>query len=196
MAVAAILVIAIGFAAQMLMQKPPQTAQQKTGQANVGGPFTLVNTAGETVTEADFLGKPLLIYFGYTFCPDICPYSLQVMATALDSLGADKTKFTPIFITVDPERDTVASLAAYVASPSFPDGLVGLTGTAEQITAAAAAYAVYAKKAGEGDDYLMDHTSAIFLMDEGGDYAAVFTHLSSADDIAKCLRRHLNKKRC
>lgn len=177
----------------MAMQKSPPTAH---ANIEIGGPFTLLNTAGETVTEADFFGKPMLVYFGYTFCPDVCPYSLQIMAAALDQLGEDKTKITPVFISVDPARDTVESMGTYVTSPSFPDGLVGLTGSEAQIAAIAGAYAVYFKKAGDGDDYLLDHTSAMFLMDNRGQYEAVFTHTNSAEDIAKCLRRHLNNKRC
>ena len=186
-----VLVIAISFAVQMLRQKPPARSE-----VQIGGPFTLTDQDGKTVTEADFLGKPMLVYFGYSYCPDVCPFALQMMATALDSLGKDKAKITPVFVSVDPERDTPENLAQYVRSASFPDGLVGLTGTPEQIKAVAGAYAVYYKKVGEGDDYIMDHTSAMFLMDKSGKYVAVFTHSSSVDDIAKCLRRHLDGKRC
>jgi protein SCO1 len=190
-AAAMVLVIAVSFAIQMARQKPPERIT-----ANIGGPFTLTDSSGKTVTDADFLGKPMLVYFGYSYCPDVCPYALQMMASALDTLGRDKGRITPVFITVDPERDTPETLAPYVRSASFPDGLVGLTGTMEQIKSVAKAYAVYFKKVGEGDDYIMDHTSAMFLMDRQGKYVAVFTHSSSVDDVAKCLRRHLDGKRC
>ncbi|MDQ7018563.1 MAG: SCO family protein [Robiginitomaculum sp.] len=190
-AAAMVLVIAVSFAIQMTRQPPPARTE-----VNIGGPFTLTDTSGKIVTQADFLGKPMLVYFGYSYCPDVCPYALQMMASALDTLGKDKSRITPVFITVDPERDTPENLAQYVHSASFPDGLVGLTGTPEQIKAIAKAYAVYFKKVGEGDDYVMDHTSAMFLMDKDGKYVAVFTHSSSVDDIAKCLRRHLDGKRC
>ncbi len=186
-----IAVIAISFAVQMARQGKP--APQS---ANIGGPFTLTDQDGRTVTEADFLGKPMLVYFGYSYCPDVCPFALQMMASALDTLGDDKSRITPVFVSVDPERDTPENLAQYVRSASFPDGLVGLSGTAEQIKNVASTYAVYYKKVGEGDDYIMDHTSAIFLMDAKGKYVAVFTHSSSVDDIAGCLRRHLSGKRC
>ncbi len=186
-----VLVIAVGFTVQMILDK-----KSDTRGADVGGAFTLVNSSGQRVSEADFLGKSMLVYFGYSYCPDVCPYSLQMMASALDTLGADKARITPVFISIDPARDTPQSLAAYETSNSFPDGLVGLTGTADEIKAVAKAYAVYFKKIGEGDDYLMDHTSAIFLMDKRGQYVAVFTHSSSVDDIATCLRRHLDSKKC
>ncbi len=195
-AVAAILVIAIGFAVQMGFGAKKAADPVASTPANIGGPFSLTNTRGEKVTEADFLGKPMLVYFGYSYCPDVCPYALQIMASALDTLGPGKGRITPVFISVDPKRDTPESLAQYVSSSSFPDGLVGLTGTADEVAAAAKAYAVYYKKVGEGDDYIMDHTSAIFLMDKEGKYVAVFTHTSSVDEIAKCLRRHLDGKRC
>jgi protein SCO1 len=199
-ATAMVLVIVVSFAVQMVLQKRagpmPVAITAKTPVANIGGPFTLVDSSGKTVTEADFAGKSMLVYFGYSYCPDVCPYALQLMASALDTLGKDKAKITPVFITVDPERDTPQALAQYITSPSFPEGLVGLTGSPEQIKAVAKAYAVYFKKAGEGDDYAMDHTSAMFLMDSQGKYVAVFTHSSGVDDIAKCLRRHVNGKRC
>ncbi len=164
--------------------------------AAIGGPFTLINQDGKTVTQDDFKGKAMLVYFGYSYCPDVCPYSLQLMASALDMPGVKKDLFTPVFISVDPARDTPEQLAQYVKSPSFPDGLVGLTGSAENIAALAKAYGVYFKQVGEGDGYLMDHTSVIYLMDENGRYVALFTHTNSADDIAKCLRRFGQGKRC
>ena len=190
-AAAMVLVVAISFAVQMLRQKPPARSE-----VLIGGPFTLTDQDGKTVTEADFLGKPMLVYFGYSYCPDVCPFALQMMASALDTLGEDKGRIQPVFVSVDPERDTPENLAQYVRSASFPDGLIGLTGTPEQIKAMAGNYAVYYKKVGEGDDYIMDHTSAMFLMDKKGKYVAVFTHSSSVDDIAKCLRRHLDGKSC
>lgn len=195
-AIALVLVIGVFFAIQMVMQARQNAAPVESSTANIGGPFTLTDTHGKIVTQADFLGKPMLVYFGYSSCPDVCPFALQLMAAALDILGKDKAKITPVFISIDPARDTPQSLAPYVQSPSFPDGLVGLTGTSEQVKAVARAYAVYFKKAGDGSDYLMDHTSAIFLMDARGKYVAVFTHSSSADAIARCLRRNLDGKRC
>ena len=166
------------------------------GTAAIGGSFVLTDSSGKQVTDKDFLGKPMLVYFGYSYCPDVCPFTLQLMASALDKLGPDKDRIQPVFISVDPERDTPQTLAQYVRTPGFPDHLTGLTGTPEQIADVAHKYSVYYKKAGKGEGYLVDHTSAIFLMDTRGKYAAVFTHRSKVDDIAKCLRRHLDGKKC
>ena len=190
---ALILVAALALGLQAIFKSP---AGRSGGGAAIGGAFTLTDSHGRTVTEKDFLGKPMLVYFGYTYCPDVCPFTLQLMAQALDRLGPDKARIQPVFISVDPERDTPQTLAQYIHSPGFPDNLEGLTGTPEQIADIAHKYAVYYKKAGEGDAYLVDHTSAIFLMDAQGKYAAVFTHNSSVDDIARCLRRHLDGKKC
>lgn len=147
-----------------------------SGEADIGGPFTLVDHTGATVTEQSYRGRPMLIYFGYTYCPDICPYSLQLLAIALDQLSVEeRAQFQPILITVDPERDTVDAMAQYVTSNAFPDGLIGLTGTLEQVTAAAAAYRVAYRRAGEGDDYLMDHSSIVYLMNSEGRFVDIFT---------------------
>ncbi|MFN3745089.1 MAG: SCO family protein [Hyphomicrobiaceae bacterium] len=163
-----------------------------TGRALVGGPFTLVDHTGKTVTEKDFRGRYLLIYFGFTHCPDVCPSALQVVAAALDKLGAKADQVVPIFITVDPERDTPEQLASYV--PSFHPRLVGLTGTQEQIAAAAKAYRVYAKKVEDPKSsagFTYDHTSLIYLMDREGAYVAHFTHATSVDRIAERLAKVL-----
>lgn len=151
-------------------------AVRVSGEAAIGGPFTLVDHTGATVTEQTYRGKAMLIYFGYTYCPDICPYSLQLLAIALDQLSeAERAQFQPILITVDPERDTPEALAQYVSSNAFPDGLVGLTGTQEQVAEAAQAYRVAYRRAGEGDDYLMDHSSIVFLMNSEGRFVDIFS---------------------
>ncbi len=157
----------------------------------IGGPFTLMDHTGRPVTDADFRGKWMLIYFGYTYCPDVCPTSLTTMVDALDLLGEAGTKVVPVLITVDPERDTPAQLASYVAA--FGPRVVGLTGTAEQIAAAAKAYRVYyakAKpKAGDGEVYLMDHSSIVYLVDPQGKFHQHFaSHQIDADEMARRLR--------
>src|SRR5690349_7329011 len=111
----------------------PAAGVRSVGQAMVGGPFTLVDHTGKQVTDRDFRGRIMLVFFGFTFCPDVCPSGLQVIAAALDKLGPQAQKITPILITIDPERDTPAQLAAYVKS--FHPRLVGLTGTPEEIAA-------------------------------------------------------------
>lgn len=164
------------------------------GIAAIGGPFTLTDQTGETRTERDFHGSYNLIYFGYTFCPDVCPTALQVMTSAMDRLDKGmQAKITPIFITIDPARDTVEHLAAYVEN--FHPRMIGLTGTEEQVVQAARAYRVYYAKSkeSEGDttDYLMDHSSFVFLMDPTGLYVTHFTHATKPDRMAETLQEKI-----
>jgi protein SCO1/2 len=155
-----------------------------TGTALVGGPFTLVNQDGQTVTDKDFSGRYLLIFFGYTYCPDICPTELQVMTQALAAMGDRASAIRPLFITIDPERDTPEVMKSYVEN--FDGNLVGLTGSAEQIAAAAKAYRVYYKRAGNSasSDYLMDHSSIIYLMGPDGRFVTHFSYTTDANDLA------------
>ena len=156
-----------------------------TDRTLIGGPFTLTDHEGNTVTEADFLGRYTLVYFGYTFCPDVCPMELQSITEALERLGPKADDVVPLFITVDPERDTVAVMADY--AQNFHANLRALTGTPEEIRATTRAYRVYFKKADgpeEGDDYLMDHTSLIYFMGPDGSYITHFTFGSPPDEIA------------
>lgn len=164
------------------------------GKANIGGPFTLTDHTGQTVTDRDYLGKPTLIYFGFAFCPDVCPTALQQMGAALEILGQDADRLTPIFITVDPGRDTPDRLAVYVTSNGFPENLIGLTGTNEQVGEAAAAYAVYAARINDTAStagFTFDHTSIIYLMDKNGDFVDAFSHLDTPERIASVLKAHL-----
>lgn len=161
-----------------------------TGKALVGGPFELVNHNGETVTDRDFLGQNLLIYFGFTYCPDICPTELSKMAAAIDMLP-DDANVTPMFITIDPERDGVEEVKTYAGA--FHPDMVGLTGTPEQIDTAAKAYRVYYAKneSGGSTDYLMDHSSIIYFMDTNGEFVAHFTIDSTPEEIAERIRKIL-----
>jgi cytochrome oxidase Cu insertion factor (SCO1/SenC/PrrC family) len=158
---------------------------------SVGGPFTLTDTSGHSVTDATYRGRWMLVYFGYTFCPDVCPTELQAVSAALDALGPDAAKVTPLFITVDPERDTVAALADYVKL--FDERLIGLTGTPEQIAAVARAYRVYYAKATPKDSssYLMDHSSFLYLMGPDGALQALFRPGTSPQDLAAAIRARL-----
>lgn len=161
--------------------------QRGTGQADIGGPFTLVDQDGAPFTDADLLGRPSLIYFGYTFCPDVCPLSLQVMEAAIERLPPGlRADIRPVFISVDPERDTPERLKQYAQTPGFPAGLVALTGTVEQVEAAKAAYRIYSARGEQaGDFYLVDHTSIIYLMDQTGTFAAAFSHTESPQTVAE-----------
>lgn len=159
--------------------------EKVTGRALIGGPFTLTDHEGNTVTEADFKGRHTLVYFGYTFCPDVCPTELQSITEALEDLGPRADGVTPVFITVDPERDTVPVMADYAGN--FHPRLRALTGTMEQIRAATRAYRVYFKKAETAEDdeyYLVDHTSLVYLMGPDGDYVTHFTFGTPPADMA------------
>ena len=163
----------------------PSVGQQVTGKALIGGAFTLTDNTGKRVTDQDFHGKYTLVFFGFTSCPDICPAGLQLMAGALEKLGTKAPRITPIFISVDPQRDTPEKLAAYVKN--FDPRLVGLTGTPEEIAAVAKAYKVYYAKVPSKerpDDYTMDHTSIIYVIDPKGEFVTHFTPSTSADDMA------------
>ena len=151
----------------------------------VGGPFTLEDSAGKPVSDRDFRGKYMLVYFGYTFCPDVCPTTLNEVADALDHLGTKANDLQPIFITVDPQRDTPAVVKQYTAA--FSPKLIGLTGTPEQIAAVAKAYRVYyaEHRTGPGpNDYSMDHSSILYLMGPDGKFIAPVRADESGKDMA------------
>lgn len=163
------------------------------GIVTIGGPFTLVDQDGKTRSDGDFRGEHLLIYFGYTYCPDVCPTALSDMGLALDELGDEAAKVRPIFITVDPSRDTPERLKPYVAN--FHPRMIGLTGSEQAVTAAAKAYRVYfAKSKSEAapGEYLMDHTSIIYLMSPEGRYLTHFGHGTTAETMAARIRDNLS----
>ena len=164
----------------------------ETGKALIGGPFTLTDHTGKRVTDKDFLGKPLLIFFGFTNCPDICPSGLQVMAAALDKLGSKGSKVTPIFITLDAQRDTPEKLAQYVKS--FHPRLVGLTGSEMELAAAAKAYRVYAQKVSDDatpGSYTYDHAAIIYLMGADGAFITHIPHTTNVEQVVSILDKSL-----
>jgi cytochrome oxidase Cu insertion factor (SCO1/SenC/PrrC family) len=164
----------------------------QTGTALIGGPFSLTDQTGRPVTDADYRGRHMLIYFGFTFCPDVCPTELQVMATALDQLGRQADQVQPLFITVDPDRDTPSQLAGYVSQ--FHPRMAGLTGTPEQIAAAARAYRVYYSKVPNKENdgyYTMDHSSFVYLMSPDGRFLEAFAHGTTPDKMAQGIRAHI-----
>lgn len=175
--IAAVVLLAAGVAAWMLTPAPDSgRSEPPGGSALVGGPFSLLDQTGKRVTDQDFRGRYMLIFFGYTFCPDVCPLELQAISEAIDALPPRvAARIQPIFITVDPARDSVPVMADYVKH--FTPSLIGLTGTADEIKAAARAYRVYYQKAADGQDadYLMDHSAIIFLMGPKGDYVSHFS---------------------
>jgi protein SCO1/2 len=161
-----------------------------TQPSNVGGPFQLTDQNGRMVTDRDFTGKPFLVFFGFTNCPDICPTTLFEMSEVLNRLGSDAEKTAGLFISIDPERDTPEKLKDYLSS--FHPRIFGLTGTTEQMVAIEKEYRVYAKKVPLKDgDYTMDHTAVVYLMDKNGRFVAPFNLKRSAEEAAADLRRRL-----
>ncbi|MCP5366945.1 MAG: SCO family protein [Hyphomicrobiales bacterium] len=168
-------------------------AASPAGAAAPGGRFILWDKSHQAVTDQDFRGRFMLVFFGYTFCPDICPTSLNTIAEAMELLGKDAQQVVPIFISVDPARDTVEHLRDYV--DAFDSRIVGLTGTPEMIARVAAAYKVTytkVKEAGtEDDNYTIDHTASVFLMGPDGKFLVKFLHGITPEDLAKRIRDFL-----
>jgi protein SCO1/2 len=155
----------------------PQEGRQATqiGEAAIRSEFTLTDHTGDRVTEADFLGRWQLVFFGFTYCPDVCPTTLAYMASVLDTLEATADRIAPLFITVDPARDTPTVMADYVSA--FHPKLTGLTGSEEDVAAAAHAFRVYYERLEEGsaqDGYLMAHSGHIYLMTPEGRFETTF----------------------
>ncbi|HUW72696.1 MAG TPA: SCO family protein [Methyloceanibacter sp.] len=163
-----------------------------SGKALIGGPFELVGKGGKTVTDKDFRGRYMLVFFGFTRCPDICPAELQVMSTALDELGDDADKVVPVFITLDPERDTSDSVTTYVEN--FGPNFVGLSGSPEAIAKVAKSYRVTYQKFQDqsmGDNYTIDHSALAYLMGPDGEFVTHIPYGTSPDKMAETLRRYL-----
>lgn len=185
---------AIGFVvalAVLAVAMLPRLITLAPSTPSVGGAFTLIDQTGRTVTDADFRGKLMLIYFGYTFCPDVCPTTLGTVSQAYDQLTpAEQAQVVPIFITVDPERDTVDQIAQYV--DAFSPALIGLTGSPDQLAPVLREFHVYARKAdGPDGNYSVDHSSILYLMGKDGKYATHFSGEVAPGDIVAGLRRQL-----
>lgn len=158
----------------------------------IGGAFALKDQTGKLRTDADFRGQLMLVYFGFTYCPDICPTDLQQIGLAMEQLGGDAKNVQPLFITLDPERDTAENLAQYV--PLFHPRLLGLTGSIKDVSQAADAYRVYYKRVPTGsrpDDYTVDHSAFIYLLDRDGKYLGFFPPGTDAAKMVDMIRPHL-----
>jgi cytochrome oxidase Cu insertion factor (SCO1/SenC/PrrC family) len=177
-------------------EEQPSAAQMMDdlmyGRGTVGGPFTLTDQTGHKRSDSEFRGKLMVVYFGYTYCPDVCPADLMAITQALDALGPAAESIQPVFITVDPERDT-ERLADYVAA--FHPSLVGLTGSSEEIRRVANSYkAFYAKVPDEqSGEYSIDHAGVIYLMGRGGDYLGFMPPQTGPDRLTEVLRKYLAK---
>lgn len=177
-------------------QAPP--SGHSVGTVTIGGPFDLLDGKGNAFTDAQLKGRYSLIFFGFTHCPDICPLTLQVMSQALDLAGPAAEQVTPVFISVDPERDTPDLVGSYVEA--FDPRIVGLTGAPEQVAQAMSSYKVFAQKAPLLDadgkdtgDYTVQHSTMIYFMGPDGQYVTHFTNGTAAEDIAAYIRREVAK---
>ena len=187
------LAAALGIASQLAVRQ----GSGGVAASGIGGPFSLQATDGTVVTEKSYAGRLKLVLFGFTHCPDVCPTGLATMSAALDQLGPKATGVQPLFISVDPERDTPAVLRDYVSV--FP-GVIGLSGSAEAVAAAALAYRVYVARVSPtggpvepgSTDYVVDHTALIYLMDGDGSYLGFFKSGTGADEMAAALKTHLD----
>ena len=184
---AVVFVVFTGLAIRSGVLSPP-------GQADlIGGPFQLVDQAGAPADQSMLKGKWSAVFFGYTFCPDVCPTTLFALGQAEGLLGGKAKDFQTVFISVDPARDTPAKLAAYVANPSFPKKIRGLTGTSAQVAVAAKAYRVVYQKATEGPDYLMAHSSIIYLMNPRGRFACVMAADTTPAEMARKIKAAMDQ---
>lgn len=185
--IAGLVLLAAGALAWVVMQPPGQSPFAHA----IGGSFRLVDQDGRTVTDTDLHGKWLLVYFGYTHCPDACPTALNDIALALRALGKRAAAVQPVFITVDPKRDTPAAMKEYVKSFDAP--ILALSGSEAAVAEAARAYRVYyARHDLPGGDYEMDHSSIIYLMDPQGRFVASLTETNSAKQITDALKKSVS----
>jgi protein SCO1 len=187
--------IAVGLAAIALtvfiVIRPAQPARP-TASVPIGGAFQLTDQGGRAVDQSLLHGKWSAVYFGYTYCPDVCPTTLQMLGTVDRSLGARQKDFQVVFVTVDPARDTPSQLKLYLSNGVFPPGAIGLTGTPDQIARIAAAYGVYYQKQGAGADYTVNHSSVIYLMNPSGGFDSVIASASTPADAKAAILKAMN----
>jgi len=200
-AVCLALAVLIGAGALWVNQQRTEMATTAEGQpvvsfgrADVGGPFTLVDQTGRTVDQSILQGRWTAVFFGFTHCPDFCPSTLQALDAARDRLGEGGENLQIVFITIDPERDTPEALADYLQTASFPEGVIGLTGTPEQVAEAAQAYrVVYNRRDLEGGGYTMDHSLNIYLMNPAGEFAIPLSASLGPDRLARLIAGRMDQ---
>ena len=186
----ALLVAGLSALAAVVWVTMPRGGAVATASSAVGGAFSLTDQTGKAVTEKDFVGRPTLVFFGFTHCPDICPTKLFEMTQMLDKLGSDADKVNVAFITVDPARDTQALLATYLGS--FHPRIRGLTGSEADVAKAMRAYRAFARKVPQdGGNYTMDHTVFVYLMDRNGQFVSTFDVQRDPEAAARDLRRYM-----
>ncbi len=178
-AACAVIALALGLITMVVVggrQQATQTTDAATGQPLVGGPFTLTNQDGQAVTEKILEGKWSLVFFGFTYCPDYCPTTLGVLNAVQERMGDKAKDLQIVFISIDPERDTPQMLKDYLSSDGFPDDVIGLTGTPEQVAQVAREYRAFYQKVGEGEGYTMNHGLTVYLMGPDGKFRSAVAH--------------------
>ena len=188
----AVAVAATGLLALVALRPPTPARPTSSAAAPIGGAFELTDQTGRSVNQSLLTGKWSAVYFGYTYCPDVCPTTLQMLGTVQRSLGARQKDFQVVFVTVDPARDTPSQLKLYLSNAVFPAGAVGLTGTPDQIARITGAYGVYFQKEGTGADYTVNHSSAIYLMNPSGGFDSVIASDSTPADAAAAILKAMN----
>lgn len=173
--------------------EPAIGAVTSTGQPDVGGPFQLVDQDGRAVDQTLLEGKWSLVFFGFTWCPDFCPTTLGVLEATKQALGDRGDDVQIIFITVDPERDTPQALKDYLSSDGFPEGVIGLTGSPEQVRAAADAYRAVYQKVGEGEAYTMNHSLTVYLMGPDGKFRSALGHDLGPERSARLIAQAMDR---
>ncbi len=183
------ILVLLGLVAYSLVRPSPRPGPMPAADVQVGGPFQLVDQDGSRVDQTLLKGKWTAVFFGFTYCPDVCPTTLQTLGAASNLLGARAKDLQIVFVSVDPGRDSPKALKAYLASPGFPKGVIGLTGTPQQVADTAKAYRVYFAKEGEGEAYLVNHTSLIYLMNPEGRFARVLAYGLTPDETTNQIRQ-------
>ncbi len=189
-------------ARQAAREASERKADATANRKSIGGSFSLTDHTGRRVTDADFRGKFLLVFFGYTYCPDVCPTAMANVSLVMEALGEDADAVQPLFISIDPQRDDPAEMADFVGQ--FDPRIIGLTGTPEEIAEVARKYRVYYRKvtakelgeesSGDDQDYLMDHSAYLYLMGPDGQFLEVFTHTQDPAEIARAIRAAIESR--
>lgn len=176
--------LAVGLSLAACGRSSGSGALTSSGDALVGGPFQLVDQNGRPTDQTVLKGKWSAVFFGYTYCPDVCPTTLQALAGAEAKLGDKAKTLQVVFISIDPQRDTPAQLKTYLSIPAFPKNTIGLTGTPAQVAAAAKAYRVYYQKEGQGEGYTVAHSSIVYLMNPAGKFVTALTESQTPSEVA------------
>ena len=194
--VALVLILVAGVAIFLIPRHGPTSGPTRTtGEALIGGPFRLTDQNGRRVDQRILNGKWSVVFFGYTYCPDVCPTTLQTLAQGLDQLGPNARNVQVVFVSVDPQRDTPAQLRTYLSGPAMPPHAIGLTGTPAEVATAARAYRVYYARAGQGEGYTVNHSTAAYLMNPQGRFVRVMAYGLTPEETARQLREAMRDGR-